>query len=110
MGVSYCGRGNDLSSWLTPLLCQAYTVQCSYTSACVEASAEVEGCHMDGLLLDHFQQLMVILYYDVPAINVGMELLQTETYQQTLLLNGHIASLYISKGFTGKWYGVNTLY
>ena len=33
------------------------------------------GCHMDGLLLDHFQQLVVILYRDMPAINVGMKLL-----------------------------------
>ena len=35
---------------------------------------------MDGLLLYHFRQLVVILYYDMPAINVGMELLQTEAH------------------------------
>ena len=35
---------------------------------------------MDGLLLDHFQQLKVILYHDMPAINIGMELLQTEVH------------------------------
>ena len=35
---------------------------------------------MDGLLLDHFQWLMVVLYHDIPAIDVGMELLQTEMY------------------------------
>ena len=35
---------------------------------------------MDGLLLDHFQWLKVILYPDMPAINVGMELLQAEVH------------------------------
>ena len=35
---------------------------------------------MDGLLLDHFQQLMVILHHEMPAIDVGVELLQTEAY------------------------------
>ena len=37
-------------------------------------------CHMDGLLLDNFQQLMVILYCDMPAINVCMEFLKTEAH------------------------------
>ena len=32
------------------------------------------GCSMDGFVLDHLQGFMVILYHDVPAINVGMEL------------------------------------
>ena len=36
--------------------------------------------HMDGLFMDHFQQFMVILYYDMPATNIGMELLQTEAH------------------------------
>ena len=35
---------------------------------------------MDRLFLYHFQQLVVILYYDMPAINVGMELLMMEAY------------------------------
>ena len=35
---------------------------------------------MEGLVLDHFQWLMVILYSDMPAIYVGVELLQTEVY------------------------------
>ena len=35
---------------------------------------------MDGLLKDHFQWLMVILYHDMPAINVGMELLETKAH------------------------------
>ena len=35
---------------------------------------------MDELLLGHFQQLVVILYNDMPAINVGMELLQTKAH------------------------------
>ena len=33
---------------------------------------------MDRLLLDHFQQLVVILYHDTPAIDVGVELLEAE--------------------------------
>ena len=39
-----------------------------------------ERGHMDGLLLDHFKQLAVILYHDMSAINVGMELLKAETH------------------------------
>ena len=35
---------------------------------------------MDGLLLGNFQQVMVILYHDMPAIKVGMELLQTKAH------------------------------
>ena len=62
------GRESNLSGWLVPCLCQAYTGWYSHTSACTEASAEVGEGHMDGLVLDHFQQLMVILYSDMPAI------------------------------------------
>ena len=65
---------------------------------------------MNGLLLDHFQQLMVVLYCGMPAVNVGMEFLQTEPYRQTLLLNVNIASLNVSKVFTGECYGATTLY
>ena len=65
---------------------------------------------MDGLLLDHFQQLMVILFCDMPAINVGMELLETKMHRQTLLLNVLTASLNVSKSFTGECYGVTALY
>ena len=72
------GRGSNLSIWLTPILCQSYTGWCSHTSAYAEACAEAGGCHMDRLLLDQFQQLMVILYYDMPATNVGVELLEAE--------------------------------
>ena len=35
---------------------------------------------MDGLVLDCFKWLMVILYSDMPAIDVGVEFLQTEAY------------------------------
>ena len=52
---------------------------------------------------------MVILHYDMPAINVGVELLQTEAHWQTLKINVHIGSLNISNSFTGKGYGVTTL-
>ena len=64
---------------------------------------------MDGLMLDHFQQLVVILYDDMPAIEVGVEFIQTEAYQQTLSLNVCIVSLIVSKHFTGKSYRVTTL-
>ena len=65
---------------------------------------------MDGLLLDHFQWLMVILYNYMPAINVGMKLLKAEAHQQTLWLNVGIASLNISKCFTGEYYWSPTSY
>ena len=31
---------------------------------------------MDGLVLDHFKWLMIILYSDMPAMDVGVELLR----------------------------------
>ena len=65
---------------------------------------------MDRLVLDHFQQLMVILYDNMPTIDVGVEFLQTESYWKTLSLNVCIVSLNISKCFTGKSYGATALY
>ena len=50
------------------------------------------------------------MYHDMPAINVGMELIQTEAYWQKLSLNVHIVSLNVSKSFTGECYGVTPLY
>ena len=38
------------------------------------------GSHMDGLMLDLFQWLMVVLYNNMPAIEVGVEFLQTKAY------------------------------
>ena len=35
---------------------------------------------MDRLMLDHFQLLVVILYNDMPAVEVGVEFLQTKAY------------------------------
>ena len=64
---------------------------------------------MDGLLLDHFQWFVVILYDDMPTIYVGLKLLQTKAHQQTVMLNVHMASLNVSKGFTGQSYGATTL-
>ena len=52
---------------------------------------------------------MVILYDDMPAIEVGVEFLQADAYQQKHSLNVHIESPNISKCFTGKSYGVTTL-
>ena len=77
-------RGSSLNGWLTPYPCKACTRWCSHTSVCTEVSTEALGSHIDGLMLDHFQQLVVILYDDMPAIEVGVEFLQTEAYQQTL--------------------------
>ena len=62
-----------------------------------------------GLVLDHFLQLVVILYDNMPAVQVGVEFLQTEAYQKTLLLNVCMVSLNVSKCFTGKSYGVTAL-
>ena len=66
------------------------------------------GC-VNELLLDHFQKIVVALYDDMPAIDVGVELLQTEAHLQTLMLNVHIGSLNVSKGFTGKSYEATAL-
>ena len=35
---------------------------------------------MDGPLLDHSQQFMAILYGDMPAIDVGMELFEAKAH------------------------------
>ena len=51
---------------------------------------------MDGLLLDNFQWLMVILYNYMPTIDVGMKLLEATAHQQTLSLNVGLVSLDIS--------------
>ena len=47
---------------------------------------------MDGLFVDHFQQFVVILYGNMPAIDVGMELFKAEEEWQILPLNVHIGS------------------
>ena len=80
MGRLLDHEGGTLSSWLTPHPCQAYTRWCSHTSACAEAPTEAWGSHMDRLMLDHFHWIVVILYYDMPALEVGVEFLQTEAY------------------------------
>ena len=64
---------------------------------------------MDRLMLDHFQQLVVILYNNMPTTEVGVEFLQTQVYWQTLTLNVCIVSLNVSRCFTGKSYGVTAL-
>ena len=66
------------------------------------------GC-MDGLLLDHFQWFVVILYNNMPAIDVSVELLQIEAHWQTLMLNACIVSFDINKGFTGVSYRATAL-
>ena len=60
---------------------------------------------MDRLML----HLVVILYDDMPVIEVGVEFLQTEAYQHALPLNVCIVSLNVSKHFTGESYGATTL-
>ena len=37
------------------------------------------GSHMHGFVLDHFQQLVVIVYDNMPTIQVGVEFLQTKS-------------------------------
>ena len=38
------------------------------------------GSCMDRLVLDHFQQLVVILNENMPPIDIGVEFLQTKAY------------------------------
>ena len=57
---------------------------------------------MNGLLLDHLQGFLVILYNNVPAIEICVKLLEATAHGQTLSFNICIASLDINKGFTGK--------
>ena len=35
---------------------------------------------MNGFLLDHFQWFMVLLYEDIPAVQVCMELLEAKAH------------------------------
>ena len=53
---------------------------------------------------------MVIVYDYMPAIHVGMKLLEAEAHQQTILLNVSIVNHNVSKCFTGKHYGLPALY
>ena len=66
-GILY-GKGSNLGGWLIPSLYQVCTGWYSHTFACGEAHIEDGGSHMDRLLLDHFQQLVVILYNNMSAV------------------------------------------
>ena len=57
---------------------------------------------MNGLLLDHLQGFMVILYDNMPAVEICVKLLKAKANWQTLSFNICIVSLNISKGFIGK--------
>ena len=65
---------------------------------------------MDRPLLNHFQWLVVILHYNMPAIQVGVKPLKAKAHRKTFPLNVSVVSLDISKSFTGKGYGATTLY
>ena len=70
--------GNCLCFIIYTSLCtcgQLYTGLIGYY---VELVLKLGGCSMVGFMLDHFQQLMVILYCDMSTIVIGMELLQNE--------------------------------
>ena len=67
-GVILCRRGSNLGGWLTPFLYLGLFDLCSYIFPYGGACTEDRGSHMDRLLLDHFQWLMVILYSHMPAI------------------------------------------
>ena len=49
---------------------------------------------------------MVILYYDMPAIDLGVELLEAEAHWQTFFLNVCILSLNVSKGLLANAMGL----
>ena len=55
--------GSGLSSQPIQYPYQVCSILYSHTSACAEASAEALEEHMDGLMLNHFQWLVVILIY-----------------------------------------------
>ena len=70
--------GSGLGGWLTPYPCWACTV---VVLLHVQKHLLKPGwSHINRFMLDHFQQLVVILYNDMPAIEVGVEFLQTEAY------------------------------
>ena len=69
-------RGSGLDGWLTPYPFQACTRWCSMQKHLLKPV----GSHMDRLMLDHFQWLAVVLYDNRPAVDVGVEFLQTEAY------------------------------
>ena len=77
-GEGLCWRASDSGGQLTPFLYWACLEWCSHTFACGGACAEVRGCHMDRLLLDHFLWLMVILHGHIPAIKVCVKLPKVE--------------------------------
>ena len=48
---------------------------------------------MDRFMLDHLQELVVILHHDVPVIEICVELCKAKAHWQTLLFNICAASL-----------------
>ena len=71
---------------------------------------KLEGCGMDGLMLDHFQGLMIILHCGMSTIDVGMELLQTEANRKAFSLDVSVVGLDVSEGLAGKGDGPAIVY
>ena len=77
--MSLHGRGSSLGNQLGLRPCQACTRLCRHTLHMQKHVVEPgRGC-MDGLLLHHFQQFVIILCNDMPAIDVGVGISQDQS-------------------------------
>ena len=62
---------------------------------------------MYGLLLDHFQRFVVILYCNMSSLNIYVQFFKTKTEAFSLYIG--ISGLNISKHLTSKGYGLIVL-
>ena len=60
---------------------------------------------MNGLPLDHLQRLLVILYSDMFAIYICMELFKTKAHREAFSLYVSISGFNISQGLAGTGFG-----
>ena len=60
---------------------------------------------MNGFPLDHLQRLVVILYSDMFAIYICMELFKSKAHEEAFSLYVSISGFNISQGLAGKSYG-----
>ena len=64
---------------------------------------------MCGLLVDHLQMTMVILYHYVSAINTCVKTFKAKADRNALSLYIGISGLHVSKHFASKGYGLIVL-
>ena len=68
MGRGFLWEGKQLRWSANTMFYLTGIASCSHIFACRGACDEDGGSHMDRLLLDHFQWLMVILYGYMPGV------------------------------------------